>query len=93
MDARSFYGRKRKNVTVRMAGGDEGESDEEVMEDSDSEYTPETELIGNQSALTTILFSSKNGEDAGYLDAKVLLIFSARSVTPTCALTNPKTVF
>ena len=58
-----------------MAGGDEGESDEEVMEDSDSEYTPETELIGNQSALTTILFTWKNEEDAGYLDAKVLLIF------------------
>ena len=51
MDTRSFYGRKRKNVTVRMAGGDEGESDEEVIEDSDSEYTPETELIGNRSVL------------------------------------------
>ena len=51
MDTQSFYGKKRKKGTVRMAGGDEGESDEEVIEDSDSEYTPETELIGNRSVL------------------------------------------
>ena len=74
MDTWSFYGRKRKNVTVRMAG-DEGESDEEVMEDSDFEYTSETELIGNYRALTTILFTWKNGEDAGYLDAKCSSLF------------------
>ena len=62
MDTQAFYGRKRKNVTVRMAGGDEGENDEEVVEDSDSEYTPETELIGNQSARPLSYLHGKTGK-------------------------------
>ena len=44
MDTRSFYGRKR-NVTYRLAGGEERESDEEVAFGSDSEYLLEVQSL------------------------------------------------
>ena len=45
MDTRSFYGRKR-NVTYRLAGGEErGSDEEEVAFDSDSEYLPEVQPL------------------------------------------------
>jgi len=50
MDTRSFYGRKR-NATYRMAGGAEGESDEEVAVDSDSEYLPEEQSLAQENDL------------------------------------------
>ena len=66
MDTRSFYGRKR-NVTYRLAG-EQGESDEEIAIDCDSEYLPEVQPLAEE------IDSAKEGNCPGENDMSGLYI-------------------